>query len=87
VSGLEISLRAKDIAIANLWDSLRVSGMDSMDCAAFAIDGVLDAVGPLIVAAELRRLSQELIAEENPNTIWRAIGRRANELDPPVVGA
>jgi hypothetical protein len=54
VSELEISLRAKDIAIANLWDSLRVSGMDSMDCAAFAIDGVLDAVGPLIVADAYR---------------------------------
>jgi hypothetical protein len=54
-----------------------------------ADDGLLvplKAAALIIVATELRRLSQELIAEEDPNVIWRAIGRRANELDPPVVG-
>lgn len=42
---------------------------------------MVKAAAPHIVAAELRRLAEELIAEENPHVIWRAIARRADELD------
>jgi hypothetical protein len=46
-----------------------------------AASDVLHAAAPLAVAAELRRLAQELIAEENPNVIWRRLGQRASELE------
>lgn len=44
---------------------------------------VLQAAGPALVAAELRRLADSLVSEEDAHKIWRAIARRADELDPP----
>jgi hypothetical protein len=47
-----------------------------------AASDVINNVAPLIVAAELTRLAKELLPEESPNVMWRAISRRAVELDP-----
>jgi hypothetical protein len=48
-------------------------------------DDDLDRAVNRIVAAEFRALSQDLISEDNPNVIWRALVQRANELDSPAV--
>lgn len=42
------------------------------------------SAAPLIVAAELRRLADELRGEGNAHRMWDAIDQRANQLDPRV---
>lgn len=46
------------------------------------LDTAIEAAAPLIVAATLRQLQNNLITKENPHAIWRALGHRAQELDP-----
>lgn len=72
MSGLEIPNRA--------WDA----ATEAQEIGGSATDAI-QVVAPIIVAAELRRLANENDPVARVARVW--LSERANEIDPPVVGA
>jgi t-SNARE complex subunit (syntaxin) len=74
-AALAAAIRAVDPEATDEEIATEIAERDGEARAAFA------AAGPHIVAAELRRLAEVLLGEEDAHRMWRALGRRAAELE------